>query len=46
MPFGISGKAAAEMIAGAELKVYEGAPHAVLLTHHERLNEDLMAFLR
>ena len=46
VPIDISGKAAAQMIRGADLKVYEGAPHAVPFTHHERLNEDLIAFLR
>ena len=46
VPFEISGKVAARMIRGAELKVYEGAPHAVPFTHHERLNQDLIAFLR
>ena len=46
VPFDISGKVAAQMISGAELKVYEGAPHAVPFTHHERLNEDLISFLR
>ena len=46
VPFEISGKKAAKMIQGAQLKVYEGAPHAVPFTHHERLNEDLIAFLQ
>ena len=46
VPFESSGKRAAAMIAGAELKVYDGAPHAVPFTHAERLTQDLLAFLR
>lgn len=45
VPFDISGKVAAAMIPGATLKVYEGAPHGVPVTHAERLTEDLLAFL-
>ena len=46
VPIEASGKRAAAMIAGAEFKVYEGAPHAVPFTHAERLTQDLLAFLR
>ena len=45
VPIDISGKVAARMIAGSQLIVYEGAPHAVPVTHAKRLNEDLLAFL-
>ena len=45
VPFEISGKAAAATIGGAQLKVYEGGPHAIPLTHKERLTQDLLAFL-
>jgi pimeloyl-ACP methyl ester carboxylesterase len=33
------------LIRGAELKVYEGAPHGFAVTHTQQLNEDLLAFL-
>lgn len=46
VPFEAAGKRAAAMIPGAKLKVYEGAPHAIPMTHGERLTQDLLAFLR
>lgn len=46
VPLDISSKVAAEMIAGAELKVYAGAPHGLPITHAQRLTEDLLAFLQ
>ena len=46
VPIAVSGKAAAAAIPGAAFIVYEGAPHAVPFTHAERLNNDLLAFLK
>lgn len=46
VPFETTGKVAAEMIAGAELKVYDNAPHGFAVTHQDQLNEDLLAFLQ
>ncbi|TXM62257.1 alpha/beta hydrolase [Methylobacterium sp. WL120] len=46
VPIDVSGKVAAAAIPGATLVVYEGAPHAVPFTHAERLNADLLAFLK
>ena len=46
VPFEVGGKASAALIDGAELKVYEGAPHGVTDTHKERLNADLLAFVK
>lgn len=46
VPFEASGKRAAAMIKGAELKVYSGAPHGFAVTHAQKLNEDLLAFLQ
>ena len=45
VPLDISSKVAAEMIAGAELRVYQGAPHGLPVTHAQRLTEDLFSFL-
>jgi len=45
-PLELTGKPTAGLIPGSELKIYEGAPHGVLLTHVQQLNEDLMKFLR
>ncbi|AYN18597.1 alpha/beta hydrolase [Pseudomonas monteilii] len=46
VPFETTGKRAAELIRGAELKVYAGAPHGFAVTHAQQLNEDLLAFLQ
>jgi pimeloyl-ACP methyl ester carboxylesterase len=46
VPFEISGKVVPQLVKQAELKVYEGGPHAVFFTHADRLNQDLLAFAR
>ncbi|RMV98963.1 Arylesterase [Pseudomonas caricapapayae] len=46
VPFEASGKRAAELIKGAELKVYPGAPHGFAVTHAETLNKDLLTFVQ
>jgi pimeloyl-ACP methyl ester carboxylesterase len=45
-PLEITGRRLAAGIRGAELKVYPGAPHGLFVTHMERLNRDLEAFLK
>lgn len=45
VPFETTGKLAAELIRGAELKVYAGAPHGFAVTHAAQLNQDLLAFV-
>jgi len=46
VPFESTGKLAAEMIEGAQLKVYDNAPHGFAVTHSDQLNADLLAFLK
>ena len=46
VPLAKSGHLAAGLITGAELKVYEGAPHALFFTEKDRLNGDLLDFIR
>lgn len=46
VPFETTGKLAAEMIEGAQLKVYDNAPHGFAVTHSDQLNADLLAFLK
>ena len=46
VPIDASGKASAKLIKGAELIVYAGAPHGLADTHKDRLNQDLLKFLR
>lgn len=41
-----TGRRVAQLIPGAELKVYKDAPHGLFITHMERLNNDLLTFVR
>lgn len=36
----------ARAIEGSQLKIYEGAAHGLFITHKERLNKDLLDFIR
>jgi pimeloyl-ACP methyl ester carboxylesterase len=45
-PLELTGAKTAKLIKGSELKVYEGAPHGLPLTHGARLLADLLVFLR
>jgi non-heme chloroperoxidase len=45
VPIDASGRAAARLVKGSTLIVYEGAPHGLTDTHKDRLNADLLAFL-
>lgn len=44
-PLELTAKATAALVPKATLSVYEGAPHGLPLTHVERLNAELLAFL-
>jgi non-heme chloroperoxidase len=46
VPLDNSGKASAALIKNAQLIVYPGAPHGLTDTHKDRLNQDLLAFIR
>lgn len=46
VPIDISARASAALIKGARLIVYPGAPHGLADTHKDRLNQDLLEFLR
>jgi non-heme chloroperoxidase len=45
-PLDFSGRRTAKLIPGSTLKVYEGAPHGLFITHMKRLNQDLESFVR
>ncbi len=45
VPIRAASIAASKLVRDATLKIYEGAPHGIAVTHAERLNEDLVAFL-
>ncbi|MGW0177961.1 alpha/beta fold hydrolase [Nocardia sp. NPDC003345] len=46
VPFEVGGQRSAKLVAGAELRVYAGAGHALPATEQQRLSEDLLAFIR
>lgn len=46
VPIEVAGRRTASMIAGAELIEYEGEPHGLTATAPDRLNGDLLVFLR
>jgi non-heme chloroperoxidase len=43
-PIELTGRRTAALIRGSTLKVYEGAPHGLFLTHMEKLNAELLRF--
>jgi non-heme chloroperoxidase len=46
VPIDASARASAALVKGAQLIVYAGAPHGITDTHQQRLNQDLLDFLR
>ena len=45
VPIDCAARASAKLIPHAKLIEYAGAPHGITVTHKERLNEDLLAFV-
>jgi non-heme chloroperoxidase len=46
VPIGASAQSAAKLVKNATLKIYAGAPHGLADTHKDRLNADLLAFMK
>jgi non-heme chloroperoxidase len=46
VPFDNAGKLQAELVKNAQLKVYKGAPHGLCTTEKEKVNADLLAFIK
>ncbi|WP_242165199.1 alpha/beta hydrolase [Lysobacter sp. M15] len=46
VPIDASARAAAKLVEGARLIEYPGAPHGIADTHRDRLNNDLLEFIR
>jgi len=46
VPIGASAHAAAKLLKNARLVVYPGAPHGLTDTHKDKLNADLLAFIK
>jgi pimeloyl-ACP methyl ester carboxylesterase len=45
-PLELTGRKLADAIPGSELRVYEGAPHGIVLTHRDRFTHDLLSYAR
>ena len=43
-PLDLTGRPSSQLVPGAQLTVYEGAPHGLMFSHMERLNNDLLTF--
>ncbi|MBX3381432.1 MAG: alpha/beta hydrolase [Phycisphaeraceae bacterium] len=46
VPIGASAHLSVKLVRGAELKVYPGLPHGMCSTHKDRINTDLLSFLK
>ncbi|MCE5196132.1 MAG: alpha/beta hydrolase [Negativicutes bacterium] len=46
VPIGAAALASAKLVKNAELKIYKGAPHGLTYTENDRLNSDLLTFLK
>jgi non-heme chloroperoxidase len=46
VPIGASAMMSSKLVRGATLKVYKGLPHGMPTTHADRINEDLLAFIK
>ena len=46
VPIDDSARLSAKIVKDSLLKVYEGAPHGLCTTHKERVNGDLLSFIR
>jgi non-heme chloroperoxidase len=46
VPVDAAARASAELVRNAKLVIYPGAPHGITDTHKDKLNADLLAFLR
>jgi non-heme chloroperoxidase len=46
VPIGLSARVVESMLPSAQVKIYGGAPHSMTFTPRDRLNADLLSFLR
>ena len=46
VPIGASAMISSKLIRGAQLKVYQGSPHGICSTEKDRVNGDLLAFIK
>ncbi|HKE96301.1 MAG TPA: alpha/beta hydrolase [Povalibacter sp.] len=45
-PLPLTGQRTARLIPGCQLKVYDGAPHGLFITHMQQVNADLLKFIQ
>lgn len=46
LPIDLTGRKAAPLIPGCQFKIYEGESHGLMFTSMDRLNKDILAFIR
>ncbi|MCB2299576.1 alpha/beta fold hydrolase [Clostridium tagluense] len=46
VPIGAAGLSSSKLIKNSTLKIYKGAPHGLAYTHKDKLNADLLAFIK
>ena len=46
VPVNVSAQMSAKIVKNSTLKIYPGAPHGMCTTEAEKVNADLLAFLR
>jgi non-heme chloroperoxidase len=46
VPIHITAMRSSKLVKNATFKVYQGAPHALMATHQEQFNGDLLAFIK
>ncbi|MGV8984619.1 alpha/beta fold hydrolase [Clostridium sp.] len=46
VPISAAGLSSSKLIKNTILKIYKGAPHGLAYTHKDKLNEDLLAFIK
>jgi non-heme chloroperoxidase len=46
VPIGASAHLSSKLVKGAVLKVYPGAPHGMCTTHKDKVNKDLLEFIK
>jgi non-heme chloroperoxidase len=46
VPYADSGPLTAKLVNGARLQTYEGFPHGMPTTHADRINADMLEFIR
>jgi non-heme chloroperoxidase len=46
VPIDASARAVKRLVPSAKLVIYAGGPHGITDTHKERLNDDLLSFIK